>query len=209
MGRPEAGERAHHHVGDAVRDLVVGVDDGRGELGVDDRALRRLDLDGAPAAGVGRDQAVGIDRHLEAAEDARRADRQRRVDGALHLRVGAGEVDQHAVARLGDAHADPERGVLAVGVVGDAVAVAEVLEVALAVGQIGQRGAHQPLGIVHHLGHVGDQAIGAVALGQRLQPLGGAQGGGELGAEVALALVRRAHVGEDHLLQVDVEGRRG
>ena len=106
-------------------------------------------------------------------------------------------------------HADPERRVLAVGRVGDAVAVAEVLEAAFAVGQVGQRRPHQPLGVVHHLGHVGDQPLRAVALGQRLQPLGRAQGGGELGAEVALALVGRAHVGEDHLLEVDIERRRG
>ena len=75
---------------------------------------------------------------------------------------------------------------------------------AFAVGEIGERRAHQPLRVVHHLGHVGDQPLRAVALGQRLQPLGGAQGGGELGAEVALALVGRAHVGEDHLLEVDI-----
>ena len=125
--------------------------------------------------------------------------------GPLTWRVAAGEVDDQAVAGLLDVHADPERRVVALRVVGNAVAVAEVLETALAVRQIGQGRAHQPLGIVHDLGHVADEPLGAVALRQSLQPLGRAQGGGELGAEVALALVGRAHVGQDHLLEVDIE----
>ena len=72
-------------------------------------------------------------------------------------------------------------------------------------GRSDQRGAHQPLRIVHDLRHVADELVGAVAAGQRLQPFGRAQRGGELGAEVALALIGRADVGENHLLEVGVE----
>ena len=47
--------------------------------------------------------------------------------------------------------------------------------------------------------------LGSVALGEPLQSFRGTQRRGELGAEVALALVGRAHVGKDHLLEVDIQ----
>src|SRR5262249_61683342 len=46
------------------------------------------------------------------------------------------------------------------------------------------------------------EAASAVAGGERLEALGRAQGRGELGAEITPALVRRADVGEDEILQV-------
>src|SRR5262249_43899154 len=71
LPRHEVCERAHHHVGDAVGYLVVGIDDRRRKRGVHDTALGGPDLDGAPAAGIGWNEIVRVDRGLEAAIDAR------------------------------------------------------------------------------------------------------------------------------------------
>ena len=41
--RPDRGKRAHHHVGNAVRHLMIGVNDGSGKRRVDHRGFRCLD----------------------------------------------------------------------------------------------------------------------------------------------------------------------
>src|SRR5262249_38097615 len=125
---PDAGQGSHRHVGHAVGDLVVGIDHGRGELCVHHGALLRRHLDRSPATGVGRDQTVGIDSSLERTEDARGGYRQRRVDRPLHRSITACEIDAHAVAFLRHAHAYPELRVPPVRIVGDAIAIAEILE---------------------------------------------------------------------------------
>ena len=43
--------------------LVVGVDDGGGREDVDDAALGGDDIDGAPSAGIGGNEVVGVDDH--------------------------------------------------------------------------------------------------------------------------------------------------
>ncbi len=150
--RHEARERAHHHVGDAMRYLVVGVDDGRGKRGVHHRALGRPDLDRAPAAGVGRNQIVRVDRGLEAAVDARGGDRERRIHRPFDLRRRCRRSRRPAGRPVFlTRQANAERRIVAVRVVGDAVAVAEILERAFAIGQVHERRAHQPLRIVHDL----------------------------------------------------------
>ena len=52
-----------NEVGDAVGHLVVGVDDGSGGEDVDDTAIGGDDIDGAPGAGIGRDEIVGVDNY--------------------------------------------------------------------------------------------------------------------------------------------------
>src|SRR6476659_2536196 len=111
-----------------MRYLVVGIDDGSGKRSVHDRALGRPDLDRAPAAGVGRNEIIRIYCGLEAAIDTRSGDGERRIHRPFDLRRGAGKVDNQAVPGLLDAKANPERRILAARVVGNAVAVAEILE---------------------------------------------------------------------------------
>ena len=55
------GDGAENEVGDAVGHLVVGVDDGSGREDVDDAALGGDDMDGAPSAGIGGNEVVGVD----------------------------------------------------------------------------------------------------------------------------------------------------
>ena len=203
--RHEVHECAHHHVGHAMRYLVVRVDDRRRKLRVHDRALGSPDFDTAPAARIGRDEIVRVDRGLEPAKDARGGHRERCVHRTFDLRVSAGKVHHQTVCGLLHRQTDAELRIRAGGVVGNAVAIAEILENAFAVRQIHQRRAHQPFGIIHNLRHVANEFDTAVALGERLQTIGCAQRCGELGAEIAFTLVGRANIRQDELFEVDIE----
>ena len=204
MLRQEACQRAHHHVGHAVRYLVVGIDDGRGEGGVHDRPLGRLDLDGAPAAGIGRNEIIWIDCGLEPAIDARGGDREWRVHRSRDHWVSAGEIHAQPVGGFFDAEANPEQRVVTECVIGDAVTIAEILETAVSIRQIGERGAHQPLRIIQDLGHVTDELGAAIALRKRAQTFACATCRGELCAKIAPALLRRANVRQNDLFEVGV-----
>ena len=115
--------------------------------------------------------------------------RQRIVDGALDLRIGAGPVDHHVVACLADGDEEADR--LAVV---DAVVVDPVLEAPFAVGQLLQRRPRQPLGVVDDLLEIELRLLGPIArhdLGElRLADMAG----GELGPQVAEQLDRQADV---------------
>ena len=85
---------------------------------------------------------------------------------------------------------------------GDAVAIAVILESPLAVRQVEEGGAHQPLRIIHDLHHGGDQAGTAMPPCERLKARGCPQRRGKLSAEIALALIGRAHIRENQLLEI-------
>ena len=126
---------------------------------------------------------------------------ERVVDGALDLRRGAGPVDHHVVALLADGDEQADR--LAVI---DAVVVDPVLEAPFAVGQLGERGARQALGIVDGLAHEVGGLLGPVLGDQLGELLFGDVAGGELGAQVAEHLHRQAHVlldeGHDRVVEL-------
>ena len=196
----------HHHVGQTMADLVVGVDDGARERGVQKRAFGRRHRDSPPASGVGRYQTVRVDRRLQPAIDAGGGNRKRCVDRSLHLPVGSVEIDQDRVARLADLHADPDWRIAAFVVIGDTVAIEEIGETALAVRQVREHGAHQPLGVVHDRAHRVRQDVRTVSPGQRLDPFDRAQRRCELCPEVAAALVGGADIGKDDLLDIRLQG---
>ena len=203
--RDDRRERAEHHVADAVRHLVIGIDHRGRILRVHHRALGREHLYGAPGAGIGRHDAGRIHRHLEAGEHARGGDRERRVHRAGHLRIGALEIHCHAVAFLDDAQPDVEGLVAVRAGRHDAVPVAEILERALPVRNLAEQRAHHRLGIVHHLLHDALEGLGPVFAGERGQPLAGPPVGRDLGAQVAAALGRGSDIGEDHVLHIAVD----
>ena len=183
-----------------MRHLVVGVDHRRGKLRVHHRARRRGHRHRTPAAGVGRDQAFWIGDHLQRAEHAGRGDRERRIHRARHLRIGAGEVGDDRVAALDDAQLHGERLVVDLARRDDAVAVEDIGELRLAIGQRAQRGAHHGFRVVLHLLHDVEQRVGAVFRRQRLQPRRGTPVRRHLRAQIAEPLGGGADIGEDDRL---------
>src|SRR6516225_4767989 len=125
-----------------MRDLVIGVDHWRRKFGVHDGTFAGPYLDGAPAAGIRGNEITRVDRGLEAAIYARGGDREGRVHRPLYLRIGAREVNDQLVGGLLDRHADPKWCIRARRIVGDAVAIAVILESSLAVRQVEKGGAH-------------------------------------------------------------------
>ena len=57
------GDGTENEIGDAVGHLVVGVNDGGRREDIDDATLGGDDIDGAPSAGVGGNEVVGVDDH--------------------------------------------------------------------------------------------------------------------------------------------------
>ena len=196
--------RGHHHVGDAVRDLVVGVDHRRGQLRIHHAARRRGNGDRAPAAGVRGYQTFRIGNHLQCAEHARRGDGQRRVHRTGNRGIGAREIGGDRVAAFVDTQLNGEGFIGGLAGGDDAVTVEDVGEFGGAVGQRAQGGAHHALGVILHRLHDVQQFGGAVFLGEFRQARAGAPVGGDLGAQVAQAFGGSADVGEDDRLDTRV-----
>ena len=144
-------QRLHHRVGELVARAEAG--DGRRREGrVRQAALGRDDGDRPDQAGIDRDVAVhlGVEQHRADGQPDRDVGGafERHVDRPVgHLRRGAGQVDDEAVVLLGDG--DDDRQLLLVGVGAVEIAVDRRLGAIDAVGQLGDRLAHQPLGVIH------------------------------------------------------------
>ena len=98
-----------------------------------------------------------------------------------------------------------ERDGNAEGLVEDAITVEEVLGAVDSGGQVSDAGAHEALGVVEQFGDEGADAIGAVSRGQLTDAPLAQAAGANLRGEVALALGRRADVGEDQVEQLALE----
>ncbi len=186
----------------------------RAEDDVDD-ALRRLDVAGGHGVGRARvEQGAGRDAHgqrgedalihrqvtqqsqgnaAQAVDDGRFDDGRHGVEVAGHSRGGAGEIDRQRVAGHGDGGANGHRGIAL------AIVVQRVGEAIDAVGDAGDGGAGQRLG-------VGDEGLSlAQRLGQAVaaddlpQTCRAGGVGGQLRRQVAVALPGRAHVAQDEL----------
>ena len=183
---------------------MIGVDDRRRRLRVDDRTRRCRHRHRPPAARIGRDQALRVGDHFERAIHTRCGHRQRRVHRPRHLAVRAGEVGGDRVAAFADRQPDRE-GLVGLGTRRQhPVAVEDVLKARLAIGQQTQRRPHHRFGIVEHLVHDLQQLVGAVFLRQRLEARRTAPVRRDLRAQVALPLGGGAHIGEDDPLDIGV-----
>ena len=181
-----------------MRHLVVGIDDRGGFLSVHHAALGRRDGDRPPAAGIGRDQAIGIDDHLQRGIDAGGGDAERGVHRPRHGAVRACEIRGDVIAGLGQCEADGE------SLPGHAIAVDDVRKPALPIGHAAQRLAHHHFGIVEHGAHDPQQLRRAVFLGQPHHALHAAPVGRDLRAHIAQPLRRRADIGEDDRFHIRV-----
>ena len=171
--------------------------DGDGRLSPDDGAGLGLDLDGAGDAGVhghGRQDAG------EGDVDGRDGGGDGAVDAGLGGAVGLGEIEGGAVALDGEGEGD------ALGLAGVDILVDVVFGVVLAVGEVGEGGAAERLGVILDVGHRLQDGAEA-ALGDEGQKAGfaGVERRG-LGVEVAEALPGLAHVVEEDVDDVVVEG---
>ena len=160
---------------------------GRGQHAVADGAGRADHLDGPEYALVVGD--VGGQHRANAGVGGGLGVGQRVVDGALDLRAGAGPVDDHVTARLAQGHEQPDRFAVV-----DAVVVDPVLEAPFAVGQLFERRARQPLGIVDRLLQQAFGLLGPIARHQLGELALGNMAGRKLGAQVAEELHGQAHV---------------
>ena len=132
------GQRAHHHVGDALAGLQAAVDRG-GVRAVQDAALGRGDAERPRQAGIGRN--AGIEHRLHDVVDGREQRGVGHVDAGAHL-VRRVEGERHGIAL--HRHLDGERQELR-----HLLVVEHVLEAPGAVGHGGDGGAHLALGVVH------------------------------------------------------------
>ena len=147
------------------------------------------DRDGAGDAVVVED--VFRDEAAEGVKGGGEGDGQVGVDAAGGLEVGAGEVDDRGVVRDADRATDANR------LVAEAVVVERVGILVGALGDLGDGAAEDALGVVLGEGGVVRGALVAVAADDVEQACGADAVGGDLGGEVAFALVRGADVGED------------
>ena len=198
--REGLGEGAEEDVGDALGGLDVAGGDGGGRSRVHQAALGGDDGDGSQDALVG---GRGLaDDAAEDVEGGGERDGKGRVDAAASLGGGLGEVEGHGVAADGDGDGDGDR------LVGEAVVVHDVAEGVVAVGQGADGGAGEALGVVEEGGLVLVDDGPAVAVDHLLEAALAGAAGGDLGGEVAAALVGRAGVaaeeGDD--LLVDLAG---
>ena len=187
------GHGQHDGVVDALAGAVAGAHRDR-LVGIEEAALGHDHLDRSVEPVVDRDIAAA-EQQGEGAVDRRDGRGERRVDDALGLRRAARQVDRDGVALHRHLGPDPER------FVGEAVVVDEVLGLVHPVGNGGDGGARQALGIVQQVLGGGQHGVFAEAL-QQLDETGLAGVvGGQLGVEVAQHQVGRAHVEADELLQ--------
>ena len=162
----------------------------------------RVDLDRPVGAGAGRRLGVGEDADRE--ECRRFGHRERAVEVAVVLRVGAAEVEPQRLAR--DRRRDPQDDVAA-GLAG--VVLEHVLGPVGAVGEGGEGGAGAALGVGEDLRHSLAQQGGSMALRELGEAALADPVGGLLGAEVGEALVRRPHPLGQPLEQAPLDpGRR-
>ena len=179
-----------HRIGDALRRLGIAGAHRGWRPRREKTAFGQFQLDAAKGAGIHRDFRVGEDLHRE--EHGRIGHRRDGVDVARTLRRGAGEIHDQPVGRDGDREIDPH------GLVAAAIVVEKILAAVGAGRQLGEAGAHAPLGIIEDRREAGGDEIGAVTGGQLAEPLFADPQRGELGVEIAAPLHWGAHVGEDH-----------
>ena len=124
--------------------------------------------DCAPGAGVGGNEVVGVGDHLDSCVDAGGRDGKGCVHGTVHLAIGAREVYRQMVVYLVDPEADVDGLVLGLPDSENAVAVAEVLVVELAVVEAFELVSDHTFGVVlDALHHLPDEVY-AVLLGEGL-----------------------------------------
>ena len=160
---------------------------------VDDRPGLRLELDGPEGAMV--DRAVRIEGRLDRHEDAGPHGRERGVHDARRLRARAFEVGEDPVATL-DQVEPHQHGVEAPGV----EQLEVILEDVFTVGQPGDALPHPRLGAVQVRRDGVHDNVAAEPLDQLQDALAGDPAGAEARVQVAQALVRQAHVGQQKRL---------
>ena len=139
--------------------------------------------------GAGAGRRVGVGEGADREEGGRPGHRERAVEVAVDLRVGAGEVEREPLAL--DRRRDPQHeSALAPP---RELVLEHVLGPVGAVGERGERGAGAALGVGEDGRHARAQAVAAVALGQLGEPPLAEPVRGRLGAQVGEPLVRRAH----------------
>jgi hypothetical protein len=149
---------------------------------------------------------LGVEQHRADGEPDRDVGRafERHVDRPVrHLRGGAGEVDHKGIVLLGDG--DDDRQFLLRGIVAVEVAVDRRLGAIDAVGQPGDRLAHQPLGMIHQRVARGLDCVEPVALDQFEEPVGADARRGDLRLHVADHEVGGADIVAHHLPERRVE----
>ena len=165
---------------------------GRRPLHVDDGAGRRDHLDGPERALVQR--RLRVEHRLHGDQHARRRNRGRRVDRERHLRRGAGEIGDHAVAFDGERQGQQQRL---------EAAAHERLEIVLVVARPvrygGDAGAHARLGAVEIEAHGFQQRVDAIACADLVDALFRDAARRQAGLEIAEPLVGNAHVGEQEI----------
>ena len=175
-------QRAHQQVAQHVAGGGA-VADGRRRPAIEHAAFGGRDLDGAKISGVRRQCRVG-DRLDRVIDRGLRGD-ERHVAGAAHLRIGAGEIETHRIA------ADRNRDLQPGQPIADAVIVEIALVLVDAVGQLPHLGAGAGFRIVEQADDGGFHDRGAEAAEDVLNAADADRIGGDLRAQVALALARR------------------
>jgi hypothetical protein len=146
-------ERLHHRIGERIAGAEAG-DRRRRKDRVGERALRRHDRDRTGEPAVLRN--VAVDRAIEQDRAQRQPDRT--IDGTLEghidgpvgdLRRRPGQVDGEFVAADLDGDGDLQIAPRRIRIV--EIAVNQALGGIDAVGNVADRAAHQPLGVVHQV----------------------------------------------------------
>ena len=155
----------------------------------------RHDRERAEGARAGGSVRVGDHPQGEVAGGQRHG--QRAVEVAVVLVGAAGEVQLELVARARSRVTRSSRS--------PSAASSTSVRHALAVLDLRQLRARAPLGIVEGLGHARAQRVGTHPFGQRREPLAAGSVGGQLSAQVRLALARAAHLARQVVEKVTVE----
>ena len=202
---PQVGGRADDRVRQSLARVVADAHGGR-RVRVQDVPLGADHVDRAQDPFVRGER--GIQERAHGVYEAGAGARPRHVQGAGHLWGGPREVDRQAVAGLPQVDVDPGRGTVA------AIVVHEPLGLALAVGELAERGPHRTLDDVHRLRERRPDGGRPEPLDRLLEPAPAEQTRGALSLEVR---DRRARVpdvlGEDRqdvgvLLAAHVEADR-
>ena len=176
------------------------------EVRVEDRALGRDHRDAAEDPVVLRHRLVEpVLVEQQRAYREVRTDEQRPLEGHVvarrHLGVRAGQVDRDVVALDDDLRLDPQPHVAVAAVVVEPGRRRDVL----AVGQLRDLGAQALLGVVHPVVGRRHADVGPVLLEQAVEAVAAEDAGGHHRVHVAAVHGLRAHVVEDHLVEVLVE----
>ena len=187
-------QRPEHHVDDALRGLHVAAGHGAGKGAVDHRALVGHNPYGHHTAVIER--KLLRRQGTNAVIHRRHGDRPVGVHAAAHLRVSAAEIDLYL--RVAHPHGHPNVHRFRT----NTVVVHHVLKPVVALGNGVDHVPRHAFRVVQQLVAVVPDLGQAVLVDDLLQPALAGAVGGDLGGQVALALARCAHVGQDQAQQV-------